>query len=69
MVSRANAGNLVGVSVRDYEFEYYGLLHILKDLSFDLKKIRDTVMDKETIDRYVNLIDHEVAKSSNGTRR
>ena len=50
--------------VRDFEMEYYGLLHILKDLSLDLVKIRDSVMDSTVIDRYVLMIDHEVKKGS-----
>lgn len=49
---------------RDFEIEYYGLLHILKDLSLDLRKIRDSVMDSTVIDRYVLMIDHEVNKGS-----
>ena len=48
---------------RDYEFEYYGLLHILKDLAFELRQIRDSLVDTVVIDRYIDLIDHEVAKT------
>ena len=49
---------------RDFEMEYYGLLHVLKELAVDLRKIRDTVLDQQTIDRHIMLIDHEVAKGA-----
>lgn len=54
---------------RDYETEYYGLLHAMKEASAVLKSVRDSVMDQVGIDRVILLFDHEIAKGSNGPGR
>ena len=50
----------------DFESSYYGLLHALKTIAPELKRISDIVVDSEKIDQFISLIDHEVAKTKGG---
>jgi len=47
---------------RDYRFEYHGLLHAMKDLAIELKRIRDVLPDPKEIDRYISFMDREFIK-------
>lgn len=51
-----------GVMDRDYRFEYHGLLHAMKDLAIELKRIRDVLPDPKEIDRYISFMDREFIK-------
>ena len=56
---------LMGVKVmeHDYHLAYVDLLHILKELSWELKQTRD--IHNNTFDKYIESIDRAVAKGVN----
>ena len=53
---------------RNFESEYFGLLHILKEMAGEIRPALDVLPNSANLSRLLMMIDHEVAKGCNGPR-